>query len=256
VGIVWTPSYLDTLPGNPIGSYWIWRSVPASAVADAIARGGERVADRRSTPRAGVRTFMTRWFGAASFSWEYVGSRAASGSSSYSYVVPTTGDSIGGSNPLTGFLVEANSATSSAFWDSAPDSGYSVDNLAPAAPAPFAGTYSAGVAHLHWRPDSEIDLANYRLYRGTSSGFTRSPANRVATPTDTSYADATGATYYYKLSAIDIHGNEGGSTTLLPAGALMPRAPTCRRRWHSSRRVRIPRPGRRPCAFHSPVRAG
>ena len=95
-----------------------------------------------------------------------------------------------------------------------------MDNLPPLPPAPFAGNYSAGVASLHWGPNAETDLANYRLYRGTTSGFIPSSANRVASPADTLFSDPAGQTYWYKLSAVDIHGNESGFTTLLPAGAL------------------------------------
>jgi hypothetical protein len=218
VKVAWSPSYLDADPTYGISSYWIWRSVPPNVAAEAIRAGGEMFTGL--APRPGVRTFKTQSFGAQSYSWEYVGSEVARGFPSYSYAVSTLSDSVGAGNPPTGFLVEANSASSNAFWDSAPGSGYSVDNLPPSAPAPFAGTYSAGTASLHWHANSEADLANYRLYRGTSSSFTPSPANRIGTPTDTTYSDTAGQTYWYKLSAVDTHGNESGFTTLLPAGAL------------------------------------
>ena len=95
-----------------------------------------------------------------------------------------------------------------------------MDNVAPEAPAPFTGTYSAGTSVLHWDPNSEPDLANYRLYRGTTAGFTPGPGNLVASPSDTGYVDASGTPHYYKLSAVDIHGNESPATLLLPAGTL------------------------------------
>ena len=58
-------------------------------------------------------------------------------------------------------MVEARATTalSSPRWFSAPDSGYSVDNLPPAVPAPFTGQYVAGTASLHWNRNLEADLA-------------------------------------------------------------------------------------------------
>ena len=48
------------------------------------------------------------------------------------------------------------------WWDSNPDSGYSVDDLAPAVPGPLTGEYAAGATTLSWEPNSESDLAGYR----------------------------------------------------------------------------------------------
>jgi len=216
VKVVWTPSYLDADPTYGIASYWVWRSVPPNVAEAALAQGGELVSDLGQSPRPGVRTFRVQRFGTQSFSWEYVASQVARGFPSYSLVVATTSDSVAGSNPLTGFLVEANAATSGAFWNSAPDSGYSVDNLPPVRPAPFSGNYAAGVTHLHWGENREPDLAGYRLYRGNSAGFVPGPGNLVVAKPDTGYADGGPAGSYYKLSAVDIHGNESGFSLLTP----------------------------------------
>ena len=220
VKLVWTPSYLDADPTYGIASYWVWRSVPPNVAEAALRQGGELVSDLRQAPRAGVRTFMMQRLGAQSYSWEYVSSQVARGFPSYSMVVSTTSDSVAGSNPMTGFLVEANAATSSAFWNSAPDSGYSVDNLPPVAPAPFTAAYSAGATHLHWGENGEPDLAGYRLYRGNSAGFFPGPGNLVVAQPDTGFADVGPAGSYYKLSAVDIHGNESAFSLVTPGGTL------------------------------------
>jgi hypothetical protein len=80
--------------------------------------------------------------------------------------------------------------------------------------------YGGGAASLHWNPNLEPDLAGYRLYRGTSPGFVPGPGNLVSAQADTGYVDAAGSPQYYKLSAIDTHGNESGFTLLLPVGSL------------------------------------
>lgn len=116
-------------------------------------------------------------------------------------------------------MVQARTAGTQ-HWESQPLDGYSVDNLAPIAPAPFTGQYAAGSVTLHWNPNAESDLAGYRLYRGHSPSFVPGPANLVAALTDTGYVDAAGAPAYYKLSAVDIHGNEGPFAFLLPDGTV------------------------------------
>jgi hypothetical protein len=138
-------------------------------------------------------------------------------------VTSTGSDSIGAGNPPTRFMIEAVAnyySVPTAHWDSAPDSGYSVDNLPPVIPAPFTGQYAAGTARLHWNPNLEADLAGYRLYRGTSPAFTPGPGNLLGALPDTGYADAAGAPYVYKLTAIDAHGNESPVATLTPSGTL------------------------------------
>jgi hypothetical protein len=95
-----------------------------------------------------------------------------------------------------------------------------VDNLSPVTPAPFTGSYAAGAAALHWQPNREPDLVGYRLYRGTSASFATGPASLVAAVEDTSYVDGVGEPYWYKLTAVDVHGNESPVATLLPSGAL------------------------------------
>jgi hypothetical protein len=134
----------------------------------------------------------------------------------------TTSDSTATSNPRTAFMVEARAGTSvsSDHWFSAPDSGYSVDNLPPAAPAPLTGQYSAGVTRLHWNRNVEADLACYRLYRGSNAAFVPSAANLVSALPDTGYIDAAAAPYIYKLTAVDAHGNESAIATLTPTGTV------------------------------------
>ncbi|HTO92468.1 MAG TPA: T9SS type A sorting domain-containing protein, partial [Candidatus Sulfotelmatobacter sp.] len=56
------------------------------------------------------------------------------------------------------------------------------------------------------------------VYRGASAGFTPSPGNLIATRSDTGYVDAGAAGGYYKLSAVDVNGNESGFALLTPAG--------------------------------------
>jgi hypothetical protein len=216
VGIAWTASYLDVAPGNPLDAYWIWRQTPA-AVAQAALRGGAQLYDVRAAlgaPKPG--TIRSSVQGTQIYYWEFVASQVAHGYPGYSYTAAMLSDSVAGSNPYTLFMVEAEETYAGLYWSSAPDSGYSVDNLPPVAPAPFSANFAAGVTHLHWGENREPDLAGYRLYRGSSAGFVPGPGNLLVAQPDTGYADAGPAGSYYRLSAVDIHGNESAFALLTP----------------------------------------
>jgi len=208
--------------------YRLWRSVPASLAArNALARGFTSDPDEAVNGEL----YLVLPSAAQDYAWELAGSQLASILPAYSLVAATTSDSLGGSNPKTAFMVEARASTAVASdrWYSAPDSGYSVDDLAPAAPAPFTGTYAAGTSVLHWNRNTEADLAGYRLYRGTSAAFAPGPANLVADLPDTGYVDVAGAPFVYKLTAVDAHGNESPVATLAPSGTLDAGAPLATR---------------------------
>ncbi|MBI5710696.1 MAG: hypothetical protein HZC42_10390, partial [Candidatus Eisenbacteria bacterium] len=221
VKVSWLASPLDTdVLFENISDYLVFRSAPASLVAAALAAGRVTTsADEVAAAPAGARRLLrtTTPAGAAAY-WELVASQQAYHLPSYSVVAPTTGDSVAGSNPLTSFMVQARNYYGG-YWNSAPDSGYSVDDLAPVAPAPFSGTYANGTAQLQWGANAEADLAGYRLYRGLP-GFTPAPGNRVAELATTSYVDAAGQPWTYKLTAVDVHGNESAATALTPLGTV------------------------------------
>ena len=67
----------------------------------------------------------------------------------------------------------------------------------------------AAVIQLTWSPNSESDLAGYKLYYGTASGSYGAP---VVVGNVTSYAlslsPTVGTTYYFAVSAYDTSGNE------------------------------------------------
>ena len=218
----WTASYLDADPTFGIVDYRLWRSAPQALASELTAVSGTRRFTRDADEAAATGAVLIQSLAGVEYAWELVALQPAAAIPSYSMVTVTTGDSVNGSNPLTVFAVEARAGTGvgANHWWSAPDSGYSVDNLPPAAPAPFTGTYAAGSTSLHWSPNGEADFAHYRLYRGASAGFVPSPVNRVASLPDTGYVDPGGAPFFYKLSAVDAHGNESGFALLAPSGTV------------------------------------
>ena len=126
---------------------------------------------------------------------------------------------MAGSNPLTYFMVEARNTAGTMWWCSDPVASYSVDNLAPATPSGFAGTYVGGLSDLTWNASPASDFACFQLHRGHGAGFVPGPATLIATTAATQYGDLAGVPCYYKLCAVDIHGNVSPYAGLLPTGA-------------------------------------
>jgi len=206
VAVQWSASTHDVEPDRKIAQYTLWREVPAALAA--------------LRARTTTRPLRVQQSNALTAYWEYVETVPARARAGYSAVVTTTTDSMPGSNPTTAFMVSAETSSGVDYWDSAASTGYSVDNLAPAAPAPFTGQYALSGTALHWNRNVEADLAGYRLYRGTTPGFATTAGALVAALPDTGYVDVAGQPYYYKLTAIDVHGNESPVAFLQPAGVL------------------------------------
>ena len=89
------------------------------------------------------------------------------------------------------------------------------DTSAPTAPGSLAASITGSSVSLTWTAASDnVGVAGYDVYRGTTSGFTPTTANRIAQPTGTAYTDTPSSTgtYYYKVAAEDAAGNVGPSS--------------------------------------------
>src|SRR5262249_38651329 len=159
--------------------------------------------------------------------WTYVGTAPAHGESEYYLVVPTLVDATASSLEYSAYMARSVTADPFTFYDSAIDNGFSVDNLPPPIPSPFAAAFATGTTHLHWGPSTAADFATFRLYRGASSTFIPDAGNRIAATPDTGYADPGPAGSWYKLSAVDRNGNESVFAVVGPAQttAVTPETP-------------------------------
>ena len=131
------------------------------------------------------------------------------------------------------YVVTAHTTDPAVWYVSAPDSGYSVDNLAPQAPHGLVGrqvSVGGGLA-LTWADNGEHDLSHYVVYRGTDGTFVPDASNRLATVTIPSYVDTTwtwDGGYVYKVTTVDVHGNESDVAVLdgaMVTGVLTPMVP-------------------------------
>jgi len=153
--------------------------------------------------------------------WELVESQAAYYRTAYGKPVATLFDSTGVSDEYHYFQLVAHSSDPFVFWESEVDSGQSVDNLVPAAPLGLEGEqqYTPAGLELKWLANGESDLAGYAIYRGTSEDFVPDEGSLVVSTGDTLYLDESWTWeggYYYKVAAVDIHGNVSGFALLSP----------------------------------------
>lgn len=210
--VAWTPSGLD-VPGGSVTSYRVWRRLPLFSLQASVAL---------ATASTGGRPVRTTGVGPLAIYWEDLATLAAGHLTGYGYTAATLQDSLPGSNPFTAFFVSALTSDPNVFYDSNVDSGYSVDNLAPDTPQGIQGIYVASGLKIHWHPSHAQDLSEYRVYRGVSENFVPADFNRIGTTTDTTLVDFNAASYFYKLSAVDVHGNESGFALLEPSDIPVP----------------------------------
>jgi hypothetical protein len=203
VRLSWLTSCSDDISAmDPVTHYTIWRRVDELPVAMAALS-----LDSHSS--------QTRPMAYPPGDWDFVTEVPARGEATYNTVVPTLADSTVDGMYYSIFFVSAVTADPHVYFDSEPDSGYSVDNLAPNAPESFRVTAvtGEGSVELAWDESEAADFRYFALYRGTDVDFVPSEANRLAQLTGTTYSDVgaaqTGEPFlYYKLSAIDFAGNE------------------------------------------------
>jgi hypothetical protein len=223
VEVLWDHSCLDALPNPLITGYEVYRGVTATdAKAGHAVLQGKEYAKLKSV-KAVDKTYMTNGATTAfgdSIRWECINDAiAATKLGQYHAIVPTVSDSGPQGNPIFYYMVRAY-YNSDIFWDSQPDSGYSVDNLSPVTPSGSNLSLVAGNAvKVSWHPDqSDPDVGHYAVYRSSTTGFTPSPATLLGTTVDTLYLDSggsAGVAYYYRVATVDIHGNQSVPTSEL-----------------------------------------
>lgn len=143
--------------------------------------------------------------------WDSVGWIAAHGDSVYNVVVPTLCDSTITGACWSVCFVRATTADPFQFFDSLPDSGYSVDNLAPGVPQQIVADYRGDGVALVWQPAAEPDFQYYRIYRAVDPDFVPSPGNLLHETALSTWEDATEDPwlFHYRIAAVDHAGNEG-----------------------------------------------
>ncbi len=207
IAIVWAKSGLDIDGVREIDYYTVWRRI--SYDDPVYTSGPEPDRDRR------VR-FLA---GSAGYAWEWLMDTPARFFDSYAATIPSLHDSTALGTGWQYFMVSAVAHDPYIFYDSPVDSGYSVDNLSPATPTGLAALQAGSDLRLEWDPNTEEDLLQYAVYRGENGDFTPNPGNLITSPSVNTVIDtewSPGSNFCYKVSAIDVHGNESEWALVTP----------------------------------------
>lgn len=99
------------------------------------------------------------------------------------------------------------------------------DTTPPAAPTGLTATASDRAVALDWADSGAGDFSHYRVYRSLTSGGSYS---FIATRTVSNHTDGTltnGITYFYRVTTVDISGNESVPSSVVSATPVSPPVP-------------------------------
>jgi hypothetical protein len=137
--------------------------------------------------------------------WQTIASLAAAEADSYTVDVATSDIlTLGQRAPYSQYRVVARTANPSIFYESLPDSGYSIDNIPPPAPVLTVEDDEAARSVFATGPRPS-DYEETCFYKGPEPGFT--PSDPVQCSTSRYYDEEHLRTYFYKARNFDIHGN-------------------------------------------------
>jgi hypothetical protein len=206
VRVTWSKAAGDGISTNPVTGYSVWRRVDDASVSAVEVSSKEAMFAQGLKENVGKR-FTIAQAGA----WDFVAWVPAAGYEFYSLVAPTLYDSTAANGiRWSVFFVAAHAKSQN--YESAPDSGYSIDNLAPFAPSDVVASLLPNkTVSLRWADPVDEDFQYFAIYRGTTAGFDPKGTKPLATLTGVNYNDTDvtpGSQYYYRISAYDFAGNE------------------------------------------------
>ncbi|RMD58562.1 T9SS C-terminal target domain-containing protein, partial [Candidatus Parcubacteria bacterium] len=204
VRVTWNSSRFDGIdPEKVIVEYNLWRKAEgAMGKATSVVSSEQLAAQIEAAKAAGGQVVI------AGTLWDFVATIPARQFARYAYVAPTLGDATATDTTLSTFMVSAHTADPTVYFDSDPVTGFSIDNLAPAAPANLAAkeveVNAASAIQLTWDESQDADFAYFALYK---DGATEPVVKTI----ELSYLDtdvAVGESHNYTLTAFDFAGNE------------------------------------------------
>ena len=214
VYVTWLRSGLD-VTGGAVTSYRVWQRIPGELATPADGPSLREVGGRLERVEAGPdgRLFVTFW--------EHVATLAAERLEGYGYTATTSEDSSAIRPVSVAFFVTAATANIDVFYPSNVDSGASVDNLAPAAPAGLMLLASSPAGRtLRWGANAEPDVESYRLERAPSPAFAPGEVVVMATQADTEYVDTDLSAASYRVIALDRSRNPSPPSAVVNAGGV------------------------------------
>jgi hypothetical protein len=203
VRVTWYRSIYDGVNDSlHIGTYNLWRRVEGGLIQFSPPYPPEGATF--------VRNGLTLLFSNNEL-WDFIVTVPAVRFEQYAYVAPTLFDStVHGGIHWTAFKVSAHTTTGMIFF-SAPDSGYSVDNLLPHPPINLSASRITGGVSLWWEAPPDPDIRNYVVHRSSQPNFVPSPQTLIGSPSATTHIDnqvAGLSAVYYRVATFDSAGNQ------------------------------------------------
>jgi hypothetical protein len=205
VNVVWSRFGGDGVSDNPVQVYYVWRKVDAASKNLSVFKSLNDVPLDPSSVSKNAAIQL------GDDLWTVVGSSPAAAMGNYAAVVPTLGDSTAKGVVMSTFVVTGHTSVPQVYAISNPVTGYSIDNLAPMAPA---GVMAKGAnnteVQLSWQAPVDRDVDFVAVYRSTVKGFDPTGMEPLAKVTKPEFRDETvdpAQTYYYRLAAFDLSGN-------------------------------------------------
>jgi hypothetical protein len=234
VYLSWYGARYDVLMDSQMSHYSIWRAINPTRAALALENGASSLDDlSKFDLSSGKPVIRVEQATGRTFFWELVESVDALYMEAYGKPVATLFDSTSVCNEYHYFQVVAHTTDPKVFWKSEPDSGYSVDNIIPTPPGGLVGqqVHNPEGLFLSWNAVTENDLLHYLVYRSPTGVSRAMQEDLLATTSDTFYVDETwrwNESYYYRVSAVDVHGNESSFSLLRPEDitGVNPEVPT------------------------------
>jgi len=207
VRVAWSKFPGDGVSANPINGYSLWRRVDNNVAAGEITP----VASKETMlALASAQNVGKRYRIAQAGTWDFVAWIPSAGYEFYSMVAPTLYDST--SKGIRWSVFFAAGHARGQLYETAPDSGYSVDNLKPAPPSNVVASILAdNKVSLKWADPVDADFQYFAIYRSITAGFDPKGTQPLKTLTDVTYKDndvVIGGKYYYRISTFDFAGNE------------------------------------------------
>jgi hypothetical protein len=209
VQVVWNAFPAEQWSFNTVVNYGVWRKDPMLPSTSTVKKVSSFTEMMKATSQGSQVTM-------GGSVWSYIGAVPASNLPQYSYVAPTLFDSTKSSGQRwTVFYIAGYSKDNAVVYSTQPDSGYSMDNISPNAVQGLSAGFTTNTVTIRWKANTETDVYEYAIYRGTTATFTpTTPLVKVRTAQYQDVLSQTGVTYYYKVSAIDISGNESPLTAV------------------------------------------
>ncbi len=150
----------------------------------------------------------------------------------YASTVPTLADSTVHGVAYSVFQVSAHTLQPHVFFVSAPDSGYSVDDLEPGPPVDLLIDYAASGNTLVWQPPEDPDVEGFLVHRSGQPGFEPGPDTLVHATGGSSWHDDAPDPWsrHYAVVAVDFAGNPSRPAYPVSTTGLSSAAPPSRSR--------------------------